>query len=143
MSEIEGEVVSEIDLPPGWTRWHTGEDGVVVLTYRPDVFDGADFPAACLPTITVKPERAGGPRGRPVTSTGPETTWVVELRLEPEVVVERERSPSREKAIDTATQLSGSFVSGNLPLREAYQLPRDDYLERLDELLGEESGRGV
>lgn len=128
---------------PGWTIWHEGPDGMAVWTFRPDVFDGQRLPAACLPTLTVKRERHRGPRGRP---PGPDEqrAWTVELRLEPAVVVERDRSEKRDGAVERARELAAAFSADDLDYPAAYQRPREDYLALLDELLpaASEEARG-
>lgn len=128
------------EFPAGWTRWHDGSDGTLIVTFRPDVFDGQAFPAPCLPTITVKRERARGPRGRPAVRSERETAWTVELRLEPEVVVERFSRESREAAVETACELARAFANGEIAYRDAYEHPRAAYLDELDALIrtGEE-----
>ena len=122
------------DLPDGWVRWHDGPDGVLIATYRPDVFDGTRFPAACLPTLSVKPKRDRGRRGRP-TRAGREAEWTTELILEPDVVVDRTDHRDRDGAVAEAYRLAQAFVNGHLEYRAAYDVPRDRYLAQLDGLL--------
>ena len=119
---------------PGWTTWHDGAGGTLVLTFRPDIFDGQRLPPACLPTITVKRERHRGPRGRPA-GKNEHRAWTVELRLEPAVLLEQDRFNEREGAVDWAQELATAFANDELPYRGAYQRPRDDYLAILDDLL--------
>ena len=119
-------------LPAGWQCWHEERDGRVILAYRPDVFDSEAFPAPCLPTIYVT---SGTPRRRPgsTTSAG---TWQVTLFLEPEIEAVSERYEDRAAAIDGAIEHADQFAGGEIDYRALYQVPREAYFERLDELTG-------
>jgi hypothetical protein len=117
-------------LPDGWTRWHEEDGGRAILAYRPDVFDTEAFPAPCLPTIYVSP---GSPRRRPGSDGD---GWTVTLYLEPEVTAREETADTREAAVETARELARTFTAGAVDYRAAYQVPREDYFDRLDELLG-------
>ncbi len=119
---------------PGWVTWHDGPGGTVIWTFRPDVFDGERLPPACLPTLTIKRERHRGPRGRPA-EPGSNRAWTVELRLEPEVMIERVRHDERDVAIARARDLAAAFAADELDYRGAYLQPRDDYLAVLDAVL--------
>lgn len=120
-------------LPDGWTVWNDGSDGQVVFTYRPDVFDSRAFPAPCLPTIYV----TDGPRdSRPAAARRENRGWQVVLFLEPEIELERLASDGRGDALDGAVSLAEEFAAGEIDYRGAYQLPREAYLEKLDELVG-------
>jgi hypothetical protein len=120
-------------LPDGWEVW-SDEATKVVLAYRPDVFNTADFPAPCMPTLYLtKGERGRRPgRDRPA----PEDPWYVTLYLEPEVNRDRETFDSREDATAGAVELARAFDRGDIDYRDLYQVPRPDYFERLDELTG-------
>lgn len=121
------------DLPDGWTVWNDEPGGRRILAYRPDVFDSDQFPAACLPTLYV----AAGAPNRPAGETriGTPDVWRVEFFLEPEVeVIPARTHDSRETALDDARDLADRFVRGELDYRAAYQVPREKYLDRLDEL---------
>ncbi|MEF8781127.1 MAG: DUF5820 family protein [Haloferacaceae archaeon] len=118
-------------LPDGWTVWNDGSDGRIVLTYRPDVFDSRAFPAACLPTIYVTDGARGG---RPAAGRRGDTGWQVALFLEPEVELERRSYDDRPDAVDGAASIAAAFAAGELDYRDAYQVPRESYLDRLDEL---------
>ncbi|MFB6196090.1 MAG: DUF5820 family protein [Haloplanus sp.] len=122
------------DVPSGWTVWHRESGGRVILAYRPDVFDTDAFPAACLPTIYLSP---GSPRRRP----GPDDPdgWTVTLFLEPEVDARVETCDTREAGVETALDLARAFAAGRIDYRVAYQVPREAYLDRLDELVGREA----
>lgn len=123
------------DLPPGWERWTAEDAGRVVLTFRPDVFDGTAFPPGCLPTVTVAP--GGRPNARPERRTRA-TQWYVALYLEPDVRLRDvdESFRSREAAIERAVAVTDAFVAGHYDVRGAYRDPPAAYLDRLDDLVG-------
>lgn len=123
-----------MELPEGWCVWN--DDGEkVVLAYRPDVFNGADFPAPCLPTLYVtrgqRDRRPGGERVRA-------DEWFVTLFLEPDVSDDAGAYGSRDAALDAARDVATRFADGAYDYRGAYQVPRDAYLDRLDELTRDE-----
>lgn len=125
------------DLPAGWEVWSDEDDGRAVLVYRPDVFDSDAFPPACLPTLylTNGPKRRRRPRS--TTDRRRRDTWHVTLFLEPEVEYPEAPSfDSRADAVGGAVELAEAFADGELDLRGCYQAPRDEYLDRLDELTG-------
>lgn len=122
------------DLARGWQVWNAEPGGRVVLAFRPDVFDGDAFPAACLPTVTVAPGASPDARPDPQGRSG---EWHVALYLEPDVrvrAVER-RFEAREAAVRRAAVVARRFVDGDIDYREAYHEPREAYLDRLDGLL--------
>ncbi len=122
------------DLPEGWVVWSEEEDGRCVLAYRPDVFDGAEFPPACLPTLYLtRGRRSRRPGHNPANR---DAGWYVTLYLEPEVHLDPERFASREAAVDRTGALAVAFDEGRIDYRGLYQLPRERYFERLDELTG-------
>ncbi|MFB6169705.1 MAG: DUF5820 family protein [Haloarculaceae archaeon] len=126
------------DVPEGWVVWNDDPGGRLVLVYRPDVFDADRFDAACLPTIYVR-RKAPGQRKRrrnPVASDD----WYVTLFLEPEVRVRAADSAHADHgaAIEAARDLARAFAAGDVDYRESYQLPRETYLDALDELTGRE-----
>ena len=121
-------------LPDGWTRWHEEDGGRAILAYRPDVFDTEAFPAPCLPTIYLSP---GSPRRRP--GSGDTDGWTITLYLEPEVTARVETAATREAAVSTPRELARTFAAGDVDYRGAYQVPREAYFDRLDELLGREA----
>lgn len=123
-------------LPAEWTVWHEDPDGRGILAYRPDVFDSSAFPAPCLPTIYVT---AGSPRPRPGAGRREADEWSVTLFLEPDVERAAETYDSRGAAVEAATTLARRFADGDVDYRSLYQVPRDDYLDRLDELTGREA----
>lgn len=118
-------------LPDGWMVWNEESDGRAVLAYRPDVFDTEAFPAPCLPTIYLSP---GSPRRRP--GAGGSDEWTVTLYLEPEVEARAETRDTRADAVAAAVDLAGAFAAGEVDYRGIYQVPREAYCDRLDELVG-------
>ena len=126
------------DLPEGWQVWTEDPQGGDILVFRPDVFDSHEYPAACLPTIQVA-QRPPNQRKRRAGSDSAD--WWVSLTLEPEVRVRDAdaRFDSRDAAIAGAVDLAERFAAGDVDYRDAYQVPRDDYLDRLDHLTGREA----
>jgi len=121
-------------LGAGWTIWNA-EAGRAVAAYRPDIFDGSTFPAPCLPTVYLtrgrRNRRPEGNRHLP-----PDAPWVVTLRLEPDVERDPETYESKAAAVKATEQLTDRFSTGEIDYRSMYQVPRDPYLNRLDELTG-------
>lgn len=122
-------------LPASWTVWSDESDGRAVFVYRPDVFDTEQFPAPCLPTLYVTPGRHSNRRPGPEQRTA--DTWYVTLSLEPEVVEREQAFDDRASAITGAIELATAFDEGACDYRAAYQVPREQYLDRLDELTGQ------
>ncbi|WP_267640143.1 DUF5820 family protein [Haloarchaeobius amylolyticus] len=125
------------DLPAGWTVWNEEPDGRCILAYRPDVFDSEQFPAPCLPTLYVTRGRRN--HRRPGVSREDATTgaWYATLYFEPDVQLqETNRFDTREAAITGAVELAGRFADGEIDPRDVYQVPREEYFEKLDELTG-------
>lgn len=125
------------ELPAGWERW-SDEPDRQVFVYRPDVFDSRAFPAPCMPTLYLSngPHRNPRPEQRHGETSD---AWYLTLYLEPEVVLSEERYDDREDAAAGAVELTGRFAAGELDYRGAYQVPRPEYLDRLDELTGREA----
>lgn len=121
-------------LPEAWTVWNETADRCV-LVYRPDVFDSHEFPAACLPTIYLTHGRRSRRPGSEL-DPGPEDPWYVTLFLEPEVNDTRERFDTREAAIAGTVSLAERFADGEIDYRGLYQVPREEYFRKLDELTG-------
>lgn len=120
------------ELPEGWTVWNE-ESRKVILTYRPDVFNSDSYPAPCLPTIHI---RQGKPSRKPGRNTpAPDAPWYVQLYLEPDVSMDEESHDSREAAVTAACRLAERFADGAVEYRGLYQVPRDEYLDKLDELI--------
>jgi len=119
-----------MDPPAGWRLWNEERDRVV-CAFRPDVFDGADFPAPCMPTVYLT-------RGRRDRRPGGRTDadrWFVTLYLEPDVNSEEDH-PDREAALRAARNLMARFAAGEVDYRGMYRIPRERYLDALDELTG-------
>lgn len=121
-------------LDDAWEVWSL-ETTKAVLAYRPDVFDGGQFPAPCLPTIYVTKGQRGRRPGRDVPD--PDDPWYVVLYLEPDVSADTERYGSREAATAGAVSLATRFDRGEVDYRSLYQVPRPSYLDELDELTGD------
>jgi len=123
-------------LPTGWEVW-SDERTRIVVVYRPDIFDSESFPPPCLPTLYLtKGQRDRRPgRERPQ----PDDPWFATLSLEPDVTGQRHRYDDRDAAIEGAIEIAESFASGGFDYRALYQVPREDYLDRLDELTGREA----
>ena len=128
--------LDETALPTGWERWNEGRNRLI-LAYRPDVFDGDAFPAPCMPTIYL----TKGQRSRRPGPHDPEpgAAWYVTLYLEPDVDAGTESFDDREAADEAALSLAAEFVAGEVDYRGLYQVPREAYFDRLDELTGRES----
>ena len=118
-------------LAEDWTVWTESEEKLV-LAYRPDVFDSHAFPAPCLPTIYL----TRGKRTRRPGTGRLGDDWFVTLYLEPEVDADTERFEDRESAVSEAVDLANRFASGAFDYRALYQVPREDYLDELDDLTG-------
>lgn len=130
-------MVSSDALPAGWEVWNEEANGPVILAFRPDVFDGRSFDAACLPTISVaRGASPDHPRERRFRSD----SWHVALYLEPTVRARDHDSvyDSREAALAGAGEVAKRFSSGEIDYRNVYQVPREAYFETLDDLVGEE-----
>lgn len=120
------------ELPAGWQVWNDERDGRAILAFRPDVFDGGELPAECMPTIYL----ANGPRTRrPGPSHRPSDEWHVTLYLEPEIEASSEVFDDRAAAVDGALAAADRFVAGEVDYRELYQVPREDYFAELDRVL--------
>lgn len=125
------------EVPEGWRVWSDAEEKLV-LAYRPDVFDGASFPAACLPTIYVTQGRRSRRPGVD-RNPAPGTPWYVTLFLEPDVERDATEYDSKAAAVDGARDLARRFAAGEIDYRGLYQVPREDYFAKLDELTGRDS----
>ncbi len=121
------------DVPTGWVVWHE-EPTKLVLAYRPDVFDSDAYPAPCLPTIYATKGKRDRRPGRNVPD--PDDPWYVTLYLEPDVARDTDAYDSREAAATGIRELARAFHAGELDYRTLYQVPREAYLDRLDEVTG-------
>lgn len=120
-------------VPDGWRVWNKEPSGRVILTFRPDQFDGDDLPAACLPTIYLT---NGSRRSRPGAGQYATDQWHVVLYLEPEIEAVAETYETRSAAVDGTLNVAARFAAGDVDYREVYQVPREEYFSRLDELVG-------
>lgn len=120
-------------LADGWEVW-SDEATKAVLAFRPDVFDTVAFPAPCMPTIYLSKGRRGRRPGR--ERPPPDADWYVTLYLEPDVSLPTERAETRRAAEAVAGDLAARFAAGEVDVRERYQVPREDYLDRLEALTG-------
>ena len=121
------------DLADGWVVWNE-ESTRCILAYRPDVFDSSAFPAPCLPTIYLTKGKRSRRPGR--DEPAPDDPWYVTLFLEPEIDHGGETYDSREAAVEGAKELAARFADGEIDVHDMYQVPREEYLAKLDELLG-------
>ena len=129
--------VNRSRLPDGWHVWSQGADGRLVLAYRPDVFDAADFPAECLPTLYLTHGKRTRRPGINPADTADADDWFVTLYLEPDVSLnETLRFPTRDEALEEVVDLARRFDDGEIDYRGLYQVPRETYFDRLDELTG-------
>lgn len=133
-SDTAADPLRESSLPAGWRLWSDADDRTV-LVYRPDVFDGGEFPAPCLPTIYVTHGRRNRRPGVE-RSARPGASWVVTLYLEPDVSAPEDLYDSRSAALAGARDLADRFARGHVDHHGLYQVPRDAYLAKLDELTG-------
>jgi hypothetical protein len=121
------------ELAAGWTVWND-EPRKIILTYRPEVFNTDAYPAPCLPTIHI---RKGRPSRKPGRNTpAPDASWYVQLYLEPDVSMVDESYDGREAGETGARRLAEQFATGEIEYRALYQVPRERYLDKLDELIG-------
>lgn len=140
MSDSDGNAeVDRSSVPDGWDVWNEGADGRLVLAYRPDVFNAADFPAPCLPTLYLTHGKRTRRPGVNPADTADSEDWFVTLYLEPDVSLDETiRVRTREAALERTLELAEQFDAGEIDYRELYQVPRERYFERLDELTGGE-----
>ncbi|WP_394742435.1 DUF5820 family protein [Natronococcus roseus] len=130
MSDLES-------LPEAWSVWSVEDDGRVVLAYRPDVFDGEEFPAACLPTLYLTHGKRTRRPGTNPTDRTLEQDWFVTFYLEPDVSLnETNRFETRAEGLERTVELACQFDDGEIDYRALYQVPREAYFDRLDDLTG-------
>ena len=133
-------MLDEEQLGDGWRVWNAENDRVI-LAYRPDVFNGTEFPPACLPTVYVtRGRRTRRPEGN--RNLPPDAPWMVTLFLEPDVQRPPDAHGSRSAALETAVTLTQRFAAGDVDYRALYQVPREAYFEKLDELTSEAESDG-
>ncbi|WP_348609933.1 DUF5820 family protein [Halobaculum rarum] len=130
-----GATVTELDtdvLAEGWLLWNEEPNGRAIIVFRPDVFDADRFPAPCLPTVYLT---NGSRRARPGSGQRRTDRWHVTLFLEPEVEAESTTFDDRTDALDGVRDVTERFVGGAIDYRGAYQVPREAYLDKLDDLI--------
>jgi hypothetical protein len=125
-------------LPSGWSVWND-EPKRCILVFRPDVFDGDEFPAPCLPTIYLSHGRKDRGPERASHRRADDPDWYVTLTMEPDVSATPRQFDSRADAEAGAAELAAEFVNGTFEYRDLYQVDRPAYLDRLDELTGRET----
>jgi hypothetical protein len=135
--------MSDLPEPPsGWTVWNAEPDGRIILAFRPDVFNSADHPPECLPTLYVSQGRRNDRRPGVAPPEAASGDWFVRLYFEPDVSLpEDRRFDDRDAAVDGAYELAREFATGDVDPRDVYQVPREDYFDALDELTGDAPGR--
>lgn len=129
-------MLEEEALGTGWQIW-THDSEIIVLVFRPDIFDGDNLPAECLPTITVT-QGVQTRRPKYETATSENSPWTVLLYLEPDVSTQPILCDTRENALIQASTLSQTFSAGAIPIRELYQVPRHHYLDTLEDVIARE-----
>lgn len=122
-------------LPESWRVWSDEEGGRAVLVFRPDVFDGDGYPAECLPTIYVSRRPPEEPMRRPGSAA---QGWYVAFTLEPEIHVRELEGQyeTRPDAAEGAVEAARAFARGEVDVHDVYQVPREPYLDALDDHLG-------
>jgi len=119
-------------LAEGWRLWNEEPNGRAIVVFRPDVFDADRFPAPCLPTVYLT---NGSRRARPGSGQRRTDQWHVTLFLEPEIEVESTTFDDRTDALKGISDVTERFVVGAIDYRGAYQVPREAYLDELDDLI--------
>lgn len=108
------------DLPNGWEVW-SEEDGLVIC-YKPNVFNGGEFPPVCLPTISAGRSERGG--------------WKVSFYIEADVEARRLRKEFKEysDAVNYIVDLTEKFNKGNFDIKDFYAKGdvRKDYVEKIE-----------
>jgi len=122
-------------LPDGWRVWNEEPSGRAILVFRPDVFGGDDLPAECLPTIYLT---NGSRKPRPGSGQYATDEWHVVLFLEPEIEAIAETHDGRAAGAAAAVDVAKRFSDGAVDYRGAYQVPRPEYFDRLDEYVDTE-----
>ncbi|MDZ7688560.1 MAG: DUF5820 family protein [Halobacteriales archaeon] len=114
-------------LPEGWVVW--SEDDGLVVCYKPDVFDGDDYPCPCLPLITVTKADRGTVGGR--------EGWHVTFHVEADVPAHslRKTVAGYDEAVDYVVKTATKFNEGVYDPAEFYAEGdvREEYVARLRE----------
>ena len=115
------------ELPEGWVVW--SEDDGLVVCYKPDVFNGDEYPRPCLPLITVTKADRGTVGGR--------EGWRVTFHIEADVPAYDLRKVviGYDEAIDYVVEIATNFNAGEYDFAEFYAEgdARDEYVARLEE----------
>lgn len=115
------------ELPEGWVVW--SEDDGLVVCYKPDVFDGDQYPRACLPLITVTKADRGTVGGR--------EGWRVTFHVEADVPAYSLRKvvTGYDEAIEYVIEIAMKFNEGVYDPADFYAEGdvREDYVARLRE----------
>ena len=119
--------------PDGCQAGNVEQTGQATVGYGPDSYAHLTLPSTCLPTIYLT---NGSRRKRPGAGQYATDEWHVVLYLEPEIEAVTQTYETRERGAEGAIDVAGQFVDGDVDYREAYQVPRDAYFERLDEYVG-------
>jgi len=127
--------VDAVTFAEGWRLWNEEPNGRAIVVFRPDVFDADRFPAACLPTVYLT---NGSRNARPGAGQRRTDEWHVTLFLEPEVEAESTTFDDRAAALEGVRDVTERFAAGAVDYRGAYQVPREAYLDELDDLIGGE-----
>lgn len=118
------------ELPDGWVVW--SEDDGLVVCYRPDIFNGDDYPRPCLPLVTVTEADRGTAGGR--------DGWRVTFHVEADVPARRLRNfvAGYDEAVDYVVEIARGFNEGVHDPAEFYAEGdvRDEYVARLREETG-------
>jgi len=113
------------ELPDGWVVW--SEDDGLVVCYKPDIFDGDQYPRACLPLITVTKADRGTVSGR--------EGWRVTFHVEADVPAHslRKAVVGYDEAIEYAVEIATKFNAGEYDPAEFYAEGdvREEYVARL------------
>jgi len=118
-------------LPEGWVVW--SEDDGLVVCYKPELFDGEEYPRACLPLITVTKADRGTIGGR--------EGWRVTFHIEADVPAHslRKTVTGYDEAIEYVVETAKKFNAGEYDPAEFYAEgdARKEYVARLrDEIDG-------
>jgi hypothetical protein len=117
-------------LPDGWYVW--SEDDGLVACYKPGIFDGDEYPRACLPLVTVTEASRGTAGGR--------DGWRVSFHIEADVPARKLRKNlvGYDKATDYALEIAGDFSDGEYDVAGFYADGdvRAGYVARLREETG-------
>jgi hypothetical protein len=113
------------ELPDGWVVW--SEDDGLVVCYKPEVFDGDEYPRPCLPLMTATKADRGTVGGR--------EGWRVTFHVEADVPAHslRKTVAGYDEAVDYVVKTAAKFNAGEYDPAEFYAEgdAREDYVARL------------